>query len=343
MPRALTSTAAVLEAIVDCLVAVDRRQLQYAVVRDIEPDPSRWRKQALVFVKPELLRAGQDRLGILQTVNAKLVGCGLSTGGAAVLGPGRMAAIVAEHYGVINRVSRLGLQGLTRLGLDELHQHFAAELAAGTPVFGGHQLAVLPEVLIDDLSEAWRGTRSIKLAPGAYAGVIHAAGRRVVALNGFHPEQLARYSTDDARVVAFEVSWNSLPWREFRSLVIGATDPQEADSRSIRGYVRDNRGMLGVGEVNRGHNGVHGSAGPLEAMVELSRFFAVPQAATCFGALIRASLDDAARTGLAPVTAEQKPIGVDLHEFFEATEECEPADALRIIGHRARPKGSTPV
>jgi hypothetical protein len=337
----MTEPGALPEALVECLRAVDCGQVQYAIVRNLVHDLPRRFKQALVFVKPELLHSGRDRGGILRTVITKLAEGGLSVGGAAVLGPARMGAVAAENYAVINRISRLGPRGLSRFALDALDRSYAAEIAAGTPILGAHQLMASSNVSLEELSTAWRTARSARLAPGTYAAVIQLRGRRVLALNGFHPEQLAHYTAYDARVVAFEVGWDSLSWREFRAQVIGATDPRDADPRSIRGYVRDNRAALGLAEVDRGRNGIHGSAGPLEAMMELSRFFAVPATETSFGALIPAHGDDPAGSGPGIGSVDRMPIA-DLHLLFEATEDCEPDEALRVIANRLRAAGGTP-
>jgi hypothetical protein len=307
------------------LHAIDRGIEKAVVVRDVDPAPSPRLKQALVLVKPELLYPGRDRAGILGTVRAMLAASGLSVGGAAVLGPARLADVVAAHYAVINRVSRLGVEGLTLMAEEALRRRFTAS----TPVLGGHQILARLDVSPEHLTQAWRGARSTKLAPGVYAAALQVGGQPMVALNGFHPEQLAHYTTGDARVVAFEVTWDTPTWRTFRSQIIGATDPYAADARSMRAYVRDNRDALGVCEVSRGMNGVHGSAGPLEAMVELCRFFGVSSTATSFGALAGGSFD-------------RLPMDAGLHELFEATEDCEPDEALLITVRRSHRRAAAP-
>jgi hypothetical protein len=300
------------------LAAVDRGRADFVAVREFAPTPAPLLKQALVFVKPELLYPGLDRAGNLGAVLRMLAAAGLSIGAAAVLGPSRLAGVIADHYAMINRVARLGVDGLTPAAARALRDSFGG----GEPVLGGCQILARPGVSPADLIAAWPVAGSVKLAAGVYAAPLDIGGERVVALNGFHPEQLAHYTAADARVVAVEVTWDTPGWREFRSEISGATDPYAADAGSIRGYIRDHRADLGVPEVDRGVNGVHASAGPLEAMVELCRFFAVPPAATAFGAA---------------GSVDRLPGDADLHRLFEATEDREPDEALRVVKRWPQP------
>ncbi|CAE7591032.1 AGM1, partial [Symbiodinium natans] len=59
------------------------------------------------------------------------------------------------------------------------------------------------------------------------------------------------------------------PWTRFRSEVIGATNPEDAVSGSLRARIRDEWNDLGLlAETNYQDNGVHASASPLEALRE---------------------------------------------------------------------------
>jgi hypothetical protein len=55
--------------------------------------------------------------------------------------------------------------------------------------------------------------------------------------------------------------------------MIGSTDPERAEPDSIRGRLFREREMYGLKTVSSNFNGVHMSAGPLEALAELMRFF----------------------------------------------------------------------
>jgi hypothetical protein len=62
--------------------------------------------------------------------------------------------------------------------------------------------------------------------------------------------------------------------------MIGATDPSHAKSGSIRGTLYADPGAFGLTSVNSNFNGVHMSAGPLEGLGELDRFFGEVQPVT---------------------------------------------------------------
>ena len=60
-----------------------------------------------------------------------------------------------------------------------------------------------------------------------------------------------------------------LSWASFKNDVIGATDPSQANEGSIRKKLLDQWDPLGLPEQPNGtDNGVHASAGPLEALKE---------------------------------------------------------------------------
>src|SRR5690606_33035296 len=118
-------------------------------------------------------------------------------------------------------------------------------------------------------------------------------------------------------------------WRSFRNDVVGATQPEQAEPQSVRGVILARAAELGIGEVTVSTNGVHGSAGPVEAMVEIARFLEVDPAQTVLGAALR----DA---GVPPATIEQLTssgeTGGDLRQkVFDATEEVEPAAAIEYV------------
>jgi hypothetical protein len=91
------------------------------------------------------------------------------------------------------------------------------------------------------------------------------------------------------------------------------------------------REQLGIGTVAVSTNGVHGSAGPVEAMVEIARFLQVEPAQTALGAQLLAA-------GVPAATIEQLTssgdTGGDLRQqVFDATEEAEPNDAVEHLTH----------
>jgi hypothetical protein len=129
--------------------------------------------------------------------------------------------------------------------------------------------------------------------------------------------------------VALEVHWSGRSWASFRTDVVGATRPEQAVAHSVRGVLLARAAELGIGEVSVSTNGVHGSAGPVEAMVEIARFLEVDPAQTVLGAALLAA-------GVAPTLIEQLTSSGDAggelrQKVFDATEEVEPADAIEYV------------
>ena len=114
----------------------------------------------------------------------------ISVGGVAVLGPARLAETIAAHYGQINRVSRFGLAALSDAARAKLDESFGAQLAAGAPALGGHEVVDRYGITAEELDAAF--TSPVKLGPGTYAATVQLGGGPVIVLDGFHPAQLRR-------------------------------------------------------------------------------------------------------------------------------------------------------
>ena len=91
-------------------------------------------------------------------------------------------------------------------------------------------------------------------------------------LNGFHPRQLSFFTAADAACAFLHCS-SATSWEQLRSDLIGSTDPSKAADGSIRGRLYADPAGFGLETVSYNFNGVHMSAGPLEGLAELQRFF----------------------------------------------------------------------
>lgn len=316
------------DSILAALALVDAGDEAFASLAPVSrPEELAGRSQALFFLKPELLYPDLDRARIIDAVGAVLAGASIAVGGAAVLGPARLAQTIAAHYGMINRVSRFGAAALSPAARAKLDESFGAQLDAGVPALGGHEVIERYGITADELDAAFKGPT--KLAPGTYALATDFTGEPLIVINGFHPAQLEHYTAPRSRVVALEIHWADRTWRSFRNDIVGATRPDQAESHSVRGLLLAQAAELGLGEVGVSTNGVHGSAGPVEAMVEIARFLEVDPAQTVLGAALR----DA---GVPASTIEQLTSsgdeGGDLRQkVFDSTEEAEPAAAIAFI------------
>ena len=230
----------------------------------------------VIFSKPELGRlSGADLDKVWDLFAAALSAYGVRVHRTLILtGPELESSdVMAEHYGVINAISRQGRSALTEAAEQALAEQYAADLASGALVLGGHQFLdrfagfgpYALGVLFANLSVG-------RLGPGTYAGVVKVDGQPVVILNGFHPRQLSFFTADDT-VCAFLHCSSATAWDSLRNDMIGTTDPARADGASIRGTLFADPAGYGLAVVSSNFNGVHMSAGPLEGLAELTRFF----------------------------------------------------------------------
>ena len=148
-----------------------------------------------------------------------------------------------------------------------------AECPGIKQVLGAHQfIGKYPEVSAFALNILADTLGTKKVASGKYYGVFNVGGEKIVVLNPFHPQQILHYTQPGRAIVVLEC-WTDTDWAALRNKVTGATDPTRAAPGSIRRMLLDRKSELGLRDVSTASNGVHCSAGPLEAMVEYMRFF----------------------------------------------------------------------
>jgi len=210
----------------------------------------------------------------------------------------------------------------------KLNEVFAKELKEGAKVVGAHELlaeqknfnAFALRVLNDNL-----GTQ--RLGGGTYAFKLQVLGTNYIVLNPFHPYQLVPYTTSGHAIIVFEGKSTS-SWADLRSNVCGVTDPTTAAKGSIRQILLEKKSDYGLADVNKSTNGCHMSAGPLEALVELKRFFDVKSdTETHFGSVLAAkgvSSDNISALSKNPdITVGEKRLSA-----FDATEENDSETAV---------------
>jgi hypothetical protein len=295
--------------------------------------------QFLFFLKPESTAVynGVKLREVLQAVEKAFAEAKIQIGAIRVLGGSYLDQhnLMVEHYGVISKISKEGVPVISDQAKEKLNELFKDSLAAGAEVLGGHEfLAKQPQfnpfsliVLNDNL-----GTK--RLAGGTYAMHIKVLGKPYIVLNPFHAYQLVPYTTPDHAIIAFE-GLSKTAWADLRQNVCGATDPREAAAGSLRHFFLHNRESLGLGDVDKGTNGVHMSAGPLEGMVELRRFFSEGKEKLPFDHFAFANLLHA--KGVAPERVEVLASNPTLAfgdknvSTFDATEEKDAAEAAEIL------------
>lgn len=288
----------------------------------------------VIFSKPELGRLSGENLArtwdliaeLLQTYDVSvhnsmtLTGTDLDTSGA-----------MQDHYGVINQISRLGRPALTEPAEAALADAYGDTLAEAS-VLGGHQfLAEYPDFGPYTLGVLFANAEVKRLGPGTYAGQVGIDGTLVIILNGFHPRQLSFFIADDT-VCAFLHCSSPNDWSRLRSDLIGTTDPAKADGASIRGRLFADPAGFGLETVSYNFNGVHMSAGPLEGLAELNRFFGsdVPVSDWTFAQTLRAA--GVSEDGVAELL--KNPVieaGGERGTAFDLTEGVDAADAAPLL------------
>lgn len=287
----------------------------------------------VIFSKPELGRltgadldkvwdlfaSSFDRYGVTVHTTSILTGAELESSGA-----------MAQHYGVINQISRLGRSALTESTEEALAEQYASELADGAQVLGGHQfLAEYADFSPYSLGVLFANLSVGRLGPGTYAAVANVDGQTVIILNGFHPRQLSFFTAEDT-VCAFLHCSSATAWESLRGDLIGTTDPSKADAGSIRGTLFADPAAFGLATVSYNFNGVHMSAGPLEGLVELTRFFGGSLSDYTFaGALSAAGVSDDGIAALADNPTLEA--AGDRGSAFDLTEGQDSEPAARLL------------
>ncbi|MGW6455481.1 hypothetical protein ACWF94_06040, partial [Streptomyces sp. NPDC055078] len=112
-----------------------------------------------------------------------------------------------------------------------------------------------------------------KLGSGSYASAVELNGRPVTVLNGFLPALAANYTGPHALVGLLEC--HSLrETGDLRAHLLGALHPAAAAPASLRGALAALTGGEDGVTLSEGRNGVHLSAGHLEGMFQVWRYFA---------------------------------------------------------------------
>jgi hypothetical protein len=263
-------------------VAVSERFLQAATVAQAGAGVEPAGAEFVIFSKPELGRLSTaDMATVWDLFASSFTAYDVTVHRIKVMtGPELdQAGVMQRHYGVINQISRLGRPALTEAAEKELSA-LLADVPADAVVLGGHQfLERYAEFSPFALAMLFSNAKVSRLGPGTYAAPVRIDGSTVVILNGFHPRQLGFFTAADA-ACAFLHASSPTDWEVLRSELIGATDPSQATARSLRGTLYADPASFGLTAVNSNFNGVHMSAGPLEGLGELDRFFGEVQPLT---------------------------------------------------------------
>ena len=302
-------------------------------VREYDPAAATGKHQFVLFLKPEATDIGNgvnlDK--VLELLTERLSAFDVEIGAALALNGPYLAAhrLMDQHYGVINAISKGGYDAISEGAGAKLAADFGELIDAGAPVLGGHQfIDANPEFSPLALSTINDNIGTSKLAGGTYVLKIDLLGQPQLILNPFHPYQLVPFTAPGKGIVVIE-GISSTPWADLRGKLAGTTNPLNAAEGSIRQRFLAHQSDLGLAAVNQGANGVHLSAGPLEGMVEVQRFFSEHESGnqlawsdTSFGQLLKSKGASADRVA---ELAGNPDIGGE--SAFDLTEEIDAEDS----------------
>jgi len=228
----------------------------------------------LFFIKPEITRCGERTLIetltlIFNTMNKHhAVISGIAVLGARYL---EQYDLMSRHYGVINAIAREGKSALSDKARAEFTAIYGKDITQ-TCVFGGFEFLQKYDYFNEQsLNVLWEAQSNQKLASGTYCQKVKIFEEEIFLLNGFHPYQLFHYTRQGASIVVFNLQ-SSTDWKILRRDMIGETDPHKANAGSIRRVLLERKNEWDITEISQGNNGVHLSAGPVEALAETIRF-----------------------------------------------------------------------
>ena len=233
------------------------------------------KNEFILFIKPNVtIKEDSIKLeNIVKLVFDKIVSFGLDINMIKVL-PGTYLEsynIMAQHYGVINKLSKNVRKAMNDQGKEKFKELFGISFE-DADVYGGHEfLDKFEKFTPFALSVLWQSTGFQKLTSGTYGGRFTFDGHDYYLVNGFHPRQLNHFYLPGRSIVVLALSSNT-DWSVARNDLIGATDPSKAKKGSIRNELLIRQKEFGIPIMNTAYNGVHLSAGPVEALNELIRF-----------------------------------------------------------------------
>jgi len=278
----------------------------------------------------------------LELVLNTLTAAGVTIGAVRVIGGPYLDKhdVMVNHYGVISKISKEGLPAISDAAKVVLQEKFGDDLKAGAEVVGGHEfLARFKQFNPFSLLVVNDNLGTTRLAGGTYLMKIKVLGKTYLVLNPFHSFQLVPYTTPGNAIIVCE-GLSTLSWADLRNKLAGLTDPAASQPGSIRKLFLDNKAALGLKDCDKGSNGLHLSAGPLEGLVEMQRFFSdasagahIPLSSLAFGAYLKGkgasdaqienfarnpdTLKDGKRTSLFDLT-EEKSFDVAADLLFAA-------------------------
>lgn len=239
------------------------------------PDEPKGKNEFLFFIKPEITSPSNTiKLeDVLNLIQSKIESFELKIHNAKILSAKYIDEnnIIAQHYGVINKISSNAIANMSDSAKEKFKEVYNKSVMELKVLGGSEFLKQYEHFNAYVLDYLWQNKANTKLAGGTYCEDIKIDDEIIYLINGFHPRQLKHFTEKGRSIVVMTLS-GDLSWSDARNKFIGATNPMSALGGSLRREFLDRKAELGLADVSQGSNGVHLSAGPLEALIELKRY-----------------------------------------------------------------------
>jgi len=146
---------------------------------------------------------------------------------------------------------------------------FGVSFTAAAPL-GAEAAAAKLGVSTEEMFALWQSSPSMKLAQSLYVGKVSTQNDSLFVVNGFVPHWRHAFSKQGEAAAWYVVEFDpsQVSWKQFED-ILGATDPSQASSDSIRGQLFHHWQECGLSQQpTTTDNAVHFSAGALEALRE---------------------------------------------------------------------------
>lgn len=229
----------------------------------------------LFIIKPEVFAKVNDEttLKALNIIVDQIAAFDISIDKIRILNASYLKeySVMDQHYGLINTASR----NVDSVITSEVEANFKASFGEDikqVSIIGSLEVArKYPEMSDETLAKLWSNADTKRLASGVYAGKADYNGETIYIVNGFHPPQLKHFTDENRVIVTMDLS-TKVGWQKARNKFIGSTYPEKAKEGSLRKKLFDLFDQFGFDDISYLINSVHLSAGPVEGLVELTRF-----------------------------------------------------------------------
>lgn len=233
------------------------------------------KNEFLFFIKPEItMKQSSINLAlILDMISQKFKAFDIQIKNIRILNSKYLDShqIIASHYGVINAISNSFKKNANSSIIEKFEESYDTSFSKEKVLGSIEFLKEFPYFEPIGLDYLWQNSSTEKLGGGIYCQKLILDGNTIFLVNGFHPRQLEHFTSPGRSIIVMTLTGNT-DWNIARNSLIGKTSPAEAETGSIRNELLVNKDLYGLKTISPSWNGVHLSAGPIEALVELVRY-----------------------------------------------------------------------